>query len=109
TVTLEILPITKENLPGLYDAVGGLTKSVTALTDEVGRLLDELLNISPGILQVNGLTEVTDALHALNNLEASLDSLTAYQTDVPVTVDHENGILTVEYGDGLGQHLEDAV
>src|SRR5690606_22286351 len=107
TVTLEILPVTQERLPGLYDAVGGVTSTVTASTREIGSLLDELSNISPGILRVDGLTEATDGLDALNNLEDALSSFTAYtQEDVVVNYDSATGIITVEYADGIGQHLE---
>lgn len=109
TVTLEILPITKENLPGLYHAINGITDSVTTLTNEIGDLVAELESISEGILQVNGLTEVIDALNALNNLETSLESLTAYKQEIPVTVSNDSGILTIEYGDGLGQHMESTI
>jgi len=108
-VSVDILPITRENLPGLYSAVGGLTTTVTDLTNEIGTLVDELLNISPGILQVNGLDDVLAALDALNNLESSLDSLTSYkEADIPVTI-NEDGTITVEYGDGLGKHLQETI
>src|SRR5699024_7920723 len=108
-VTVDILPITEENLPGLYSAVGGLTSTVTDLTNEVGTLVDELLNIAPGLLQVNGLDEVIASLDALNNLESSLSSLTSYhEQGVPVTI-NEDGVITVEYSDGLGQHLQETV
>lgn len=109
TVTIDLLPITQENLPSLYSAVGNLLSTVTDLTSEIGTLTGEILNVVPGILQVVGLTEVTDALDALNNLEASLDSLTSYTEEVSVIENNDTGVLTVEYGGGLGRHLEDSI
>lgn len=108
-ITLNILPLTRDNLPSLYIAIEDILVNVTSLTVQVGGLISELTNIIPGVLQVQGLDDVITALTALENLDEALASVTSYTQLVNSNVDNPNGILTVEYGDGLGQHLENMI
>ncbi|MEC1718140.1 adhesive domain-containing protein [Schinkia azotoformans] len=104
-VEAQILPITMEDLPALRSLVGNLTKS---LTDLIAALTTGLNKVLKPIIYIDGLDKLYDALDNLNNLDTALTDLTVYKDQVEVVVE-DNGIIKVDFSDGLGNHLQTAV
>lgn len=105
---VEILPVTMESLPALDTAVGGLTGTATSLIGELLDALDVILNDNPLLkpfVSINGLTEVNTAIDNLKNLDQALADLLAYEDQIDVTV-NSNGSIIINFGDGLGNHLD---
>ncbi|SFM47022.1 hypothetical protein SAMN04487943_12024, partial [Gracilibacillus orientalis] len=109
-VSVEILPLTMADLPLLNDAIGGVTGTLTDLTTAVVEEIDTFVSDGPldGLVEVNGVAELNTAIDNLNNLDSALADLLDYEDQVTATV-NEDGSIVVNFGDGLGNHLETAV
>lgn len=108
SVRVEILPLNLEDdLPELYNALGAVTSSLNGLVNKLVSAIEDILNnpITGPLLNVQGLTELTDSLGVLNNLDDSLQELGAYNGEVEYLV-NEDGLIIVNFSDGIGQHLE---
>ncbi|EKN64988.1 Ig-like domain-containing protein [Schinkia azotoformans] len=109
-VRVELLPVTMNDLPTLNNLVGQLTSELNGLVNKLVGGIESILNnpLTGWLLNVQGLTKLTTSLTALNNLNKSLEDLTAYngQADVQVL---DNGLLIVDFGEGLGNHLNTVV
>lgn len=110
-VRVEILPITLDDLPALKVAVGNLTGTATTLVGGVVDALDQILGKNPLLkpfVSIEGLDEVNTAIDNLNKLDESLADLLAYEDQINVVI-LPNGAITVDFSDGLGNHLDTAV
>jgi len=109
-VRVEILPLTMEDLPALNSLVSGLTTTLTGAVSDIVGAVDRILGLVPdGALDVNGLEELQNSVDALNNVDQALADVLAYEDSVPATVNNENGTITVDFSDGLDNHLDTAV
>ncbi|WP_458413112.1 adhesive domain-containing protein [Schinkia sp. CFF1] len=110
SVRVEILPITMDDLPALSSAVDGLTGSLTKLVSGLVSGIDNAVNgtLLAGIISINGLDKINIALDKLNNIDDALTDLLAYEEQVPAVV-QDNGLIIVDFSEGLGQHLETTV
>lgn len=110
SVRVEILPITMDDLPALGFAVDGLTGSLTKLVSGLVSGIDKAVNdtLLAGIISINGLDKINIALDKLNNIDDALTDLLAYEEQVPAVV-QDNGLIIVDFSEGLGQHLETTV
>lgn len=109
-VRVEILPITMEDLPALDSAVDGLIKNLTDLLAGVLSITDKLLNdtILKNVISIEGLDNLNIAIDKLNNIDDALTDLLAYEEQLPVVV-QDNGLMIVDFSEGLGHHLETTV
>jgi hypothetical protein len=109
-VRVEILPITMEDLPALKTLINTLTGTLNGLLSEVLGLVDDVLDLLPDfLLDVEGIEELEYSINALNNLDDALEDLLAYIDEIPARVNSEAGIITVEFSDGIDNHLNTAV
>ncbi|WP_208588454.1 adhesive domain-containing protein, partial [Gracilibacillus suaedae] len=110
-VSVEILPLTMSDLPVLDGAIGELTGTLTDLTTTLVNDIDAFVSsggILDGLIEINGIAELNNAIDNLNNLDDALADLLDYEDQIAATV-NEDGTIVVEFSDGLGNHLETAV
>ncbi|MDW2886742.1 adhesive domain-containing protein, partial [Exiguobacterium artemiae] len=103
TVSVELLPITLEDLPTLK---GQLDPVAGALNTTVGNLLSIVNTVAAG--SVTGIDELEQSLDALNNLDDALSDLLDYEGQVPIVI-NPDGSIVIDFSDGLGNHLDTAV
>jgi hypothetical protein len=109
-VRVEILPVTMEDLPALGTLINDLTGTLTGAVSDIVGLVDDLLGAVPdGVLEINGLEELQNSVNALTNLEGAVTDLLVYEDTVTPTVNNENGTITVDFSDGIDNHLDTAV
>src|SRR5699024_8499258 len=96
--------------PVLNNAIGGITSTATGLVGNILKAVDDLQSsiIPNSLLTIEGISELEQALAALNNVDQAISDVLQYNTTQAVTIG-ENGELIVDFSDGLGQHLETAV
>ncbi|WP_347836187.1 thrombospondin type 3 repeat-containing protein, partial [Gracilibacillus sp. JCM 18860] len=109
-ISVEILPITLSDLPVVEGTIGELTSTLNTTVGELVSAVDTILDnpLTAPLINVNGLEELETALEALNNVDNALADLLQYNDSVPVQV-NPDGSIVVNFGDGLGNHLETAV
>src|SRR5699024_8926871 len=109
-VSVDLTAVTMDDLPILNDAIGGITSTATGLVANVLEVVDDLQSsiIPSSLLTINGVSELSGALDALNNLDQAISDVLQYNASQAVTVG-PNGELIVDFSDGLGKHLETAV
>src|SRR5699024_10271602 len=86
------------------------TSTATGLVGNILKVVDDLQSsiIPDSLLTVEGISELEQALEALNNLDQAISDVLQYNSSQAVTIG-QNGELIVDFSDGLGQHLETAV
>ncbi|MCM3111907.1 Ig-like domain-containing protein [Lederbergia lenta] len=109
-VRVEILPITMDDLGTLNETLNGVTTVLTGTVTEVLSVVDQLQSslIPNELLTINGISELESAVDALNNIDDALTDLLAYEDTIETTI-AEDGSITVDFSDGLGNHLETAI
>lgn len=109
-VRVEILPVTMDALPTVGNLIGDITQQLNTTVNDLVAAVDRIVNnpITAPLIRVSGLTELQDALSALNNIDGALADLLAYNDEVEAVVQPDGSIL-VNFSDGLGNHLESAV
>ncbi len=107
SVSVELLPITLEDLPTLKGQLDPLTGTVADTVTDLLAGIDRLQRtpVVGSLLRVEGLTELTDALDNLQNLDTALSDLLDYEGSAPVTI-NPDGSIVINFSDGLGQHLD---
>lgn len=98
TVTVQLLPITLNELPAVTSLLSGTIGTLTGVLD----------GILGGLGLVGGLDELNAALAALGNLDDALVEFTDYSANVPAIV-NDDGTITVDFTEGLGDQLRPAV
>src|SRR5699024_10191637 len=73
-------------------------------------VVDELQSslIPNEFLTIEGIEELQGAVDALNNLDEATADVLEYNDQVE-TVVHEDGTVTVDFSDGIGNHIDSAV
>src|SRR5699024_9618867 len=109
-VSVQILPITMGDLGNLDDVIGGVTSTLNETVGEVLSVVDELQSslIPNEFLTIEGIEELQGAVDALNNLDEATADVLEYNDQVE-TVVHEDGTVTVDFSDGIGNHIDSAV
>src|SRR5699024_10569580 len=109
-VSVDLTAVTMDDLPVLNNAIGGITSTATGLVEDVLKVVDDLQKsiIPDRLLTIEGISELEQALAALNNLDQAISDVLQYNASLATTVG-PNGELIVDFSDGLGQHLETAV
>src|SRR5699024_7281776 len=108
-VRVEILPISLEDLPGVGDLLNTITGTLTGTVDELLDVINRIVNnpLTSNFIEVEGIDELGQAIAALNNLESALSDVLAYDANVPVHID--GNVVSVDFTDGVGNHLEGIV
>ena len=108
-IRIELLPITLDDLPALETLVTNLTGTLNPAVSGIVGSVDELLGLVPeGVLNVQGLEELQDAVNALNNVDAALADVLVYEDQVNATI-NPDGTITVDFSAGLDEYLETTI
>ena len=96
------LPITLGDLPALGNLLDPVLGTVQGLVSNILGLLEPL-----GL--ADGISEVSNALDALQNLDTALADALEYNATIPVEIDPEEGTITVDFSEDLENYLNTAV
>lgn len=110
-VNVELLPINASSIPGLGNALDGITGNLDSVVGDLVSAVDVILSnpLTSPLIDVQGLDELEGALAALNNLDSTVFNILEYNATAPAVVNTEDGIVTVDFSEGLGNHLNSAV
>src|SRR5699024_1162458 len=109
-VSVDLTAFNMSDLPALNNAIGGLTTLATGAVSAVLQAVDDLQNsiIPSSLLTINGVSELSGAVDALNNLDQAIADVLQYN-GVEEVETGPNGELIVDFTDGVGNHLETAI